>query len=816
MTLAPETVSVVVVDDGEDNADLPAALLEEYGHRVRVAYGGARALALLEQELPALPAPDLERHAVFVRGVVQGVGFRPFVHRLATCLELAGWVRNRAGGVVIEVEGTGERLTSFVERLRRECPPLARLEEIDIAPRRPTGDRTFRIEHSDASGRTDERFFAPDVAICEDCLRELFDSSNRRYRYPFINCTHCGPRLTIIRTAPYDRERTTMAAFAMCDACRAEYEDPRDRRFHAQPIACPACGPRLAFCDAEGRAIDVEPLSACRELLVSGQIVAVKGLGGYHLACDASKDVAVRTLRERKHRDEKPFAVMVPDLESARRLCHVSEAEAELLSSRHRPIVLLQRRLDAPIARSVAPNNPMVGMMLPYTPLHHLLVREYAGPIVLTSGNRSDEPIAFDDRDAVERLHCIADGYLTHDRPIHLRCDDSVARVMAGRASVLRRSRGHAPEPIRLSLAFPRRVLALGGHLKNTFALGRCVHAVLSHHLGDLGDYTAYRAFREAVAHYECLFAFKPEVLVHDLHPGYATTEYARERQSRAPGLRLLPVQHHHAHMASCMAENGLAGPVIAVAFDGTGYGTDGSLWGGEFLVGDYRTFRRAAHLRAVPLPGGEHAIREPWRMAVAHLVDCNEDAQRFIASAPPEAIRIVLRMIEKRINAPLTTSAGRLFDAVSALLGVRTRVSFEGQAAMELEWLATTSDASDSLRGVWASADDDVVDTRPIIRAIIGAVSRGESPADIARRFHNTLAEIIVGVTSRVRGATGIPDVVLTGGVFQNALLLHLARTRLTSLGLRVHTHSRVPANDGGLSLGQLAVAAATLEGGA
>jgi hydrogenase maturation protein HypF len=760
-----------------------------------------------------------ERCAVLVRGLVQGVGFRPFVFGLATRLQLGGFVRNRADGVLIEVEGDERRIARFLDRLRSGHPPMARIEELRTAEVSPRGDVRFVIEASDPSLQPEARFFSPDLGTCDACLEELFDANDRRYLYPFINCTFCGPRLTITRQAPYDRDRTTMQTFAMCQACRAEYEDPADRRFHAQPIACPACGPRLAARDGGGSPVDVDPLAFVQGLLLTSRVVGIKGLGGYHLACDATSEAAAHELRERKHREEKPFAVMVASLGAARRICHVSALEEEMLTSARRPIVLLRRLASAPIAPAVSPNNPLLGVMLPYTPLHHLIARASDRPFVLTSGNRSDEPIAFEDDDALKRLSGIADGFLTHDRPIHLRCEDSVARVIAGAPSILRRSRGHAPEPIRLPVRCRQRVLALGGHLKSTFALGRGDHAFPSHHLGDLDDWSACRSFRDAVAHYESLFAFEPEVIAHDLHPAYATTRYALER-GRAAGssVRLLAVQHHHAHMAACMAENGLHGPAIGVTFDGTGYGSDGSLWGGEFLVGDYRSVRRAAHLRAVPLPGGEQGIREPWRMAVAHLVDCGEAPEPFVPNIRPEALRIVRRMIDTGLHSPPTSSAGRLFDAASALLGLRHAVTFEGQAAMELEWLAGASDAEggypfeviDEAEGQLA------IDTRPLMSGMVDAVRRGDAPPSIARRFHDTVAEIIARVTARLRDQTAIEDVVLTGGVFQNALLLEMARRRLEALGLHVHSHARVPTNDGGLSLGQLAVAASALEGDA
>jgi hydrogenase maturation protein HypF len=762
-----------------------------------------------------------ERRAIAVRGIVQGVGFRPFVYGLAERLGLGGFVRNQTGTVWIEVEGDGPSLDRFLLLLSGQAPPLAHIDHLSWERRPPCGEERFRIEAS-AGDAGDAIFVSPDVAACADCLAEMFDPADRRYLYPFLNCTNCGPRLTIVTGAPYDRERTTMAAFPMCAACRAEYENPANRRFHAQPTACAACGPSLRALDAHGQPLaGADPLAAFAAALLAGRIGAVKGLGGYHLACDARSEEVVALLRRRKHREEKPFALMVRDVAEAEALCEVGPAERELLLSPRRPIVLLRKRHGAPgVAGSVAPRNPFLGIMLPYTPLHHLLLHALPGvPLVLTSGNRSDEPIAYEDDDALQRLAGIADVFLVHNRRIHVRCDDSVTRAVGGVELPLRRSRGYAPQPVPLPFECPCPLLAVGGQLKATFALGRGRHAFLSHHLGDLDHYEAFRAFVRDVDLYQQLFAVEPELLAHDLHPDYATTRYATERAAHA-GLRLLAVQHHHAHMASCMAEHGLDGPVLGVSFDGTGYGSDGAVWGGEFLVGDYRSFRRAAHLRYVGMPGGDQAIREPWRMAAAQLLDAGLSPGSLLPCGAgeegisPTALRVVEQMLERRLRTPPTSSAGRLFDAVAALAGVRRRVRYEGQAAIELEWLATEVPPDGSYPFDLTEGDSPesplVVDTRPLVRAIAGDVRRGTEPARIGRRFHTTMVEAIAAVCGRVRQGTGVADVVLSGGVFLNALLTEEVTARLCGDGFRVYRHRRVPPGDGGLSLGQLAVAAA------
>jgi len=749
-----------------------------------------------------------ERRAIGIQGIVQGVGFRPFVSMLASQLRLSGFVRNTSGSVEIEIEGDSSGLDRFLDELSHRPPPLAKIEKLSWSPQRPRGECSFHIIPSEASrlvGR-DSVFISPDVATCEQCITDIFDPANRRYFYPFTNCTNCGPRLTIVRRAPYDRCNTMMAGFVMCDACRMEYEDPSNRRYHAQPICCPRCGPQLKVVGRHGN-----PINLFADAMRQGQIGAIKGLGGYHLACDASNESAVRELRRRKHREEKPLAVMVADLAAAKAICHVDPTEAALLTGPQRPIVLLKKSSDNQmVCQAVAPGNPWLGIMLAYTPLHHILMRTLDGlPLVMTSGNRSDEPICSDDEQALTQLSDIADLFLTHDRPISIRCDDSVTRVVDQNEQPIRRSRGYAPQPIRLPMAFTSPTLAVGSQLKATFALGRENQAFVSHHMGDLDQFDAYRAFERDVQLYESFFDIHPRCIVHDLHPDYASTLYARRRASEQ-GLKLLAVQHHHAHMASCMADNGLDEPVIGVTFDGTGYGTDGTIWGGEFLIGDYRQFRRAAHLRTVGMPGGEQAIRQPWRMAASHLQDSGCDCPAWSVRRSASSLQIISKMLISGFNTNTTSSAGRLFDAVASLIGLRDECSYEGQAAVELESL--TASSSDQATYPW-QFEKDVVDTRPMIHAITTDISRGAEAAVIARRFHETVADLIAGVCKRLADETGLDAVVLSGGVFLNALLTGRTRRRLIKQGLRVFVHQQVPPNDGGLSLGQLAVACSTSE---
>jgi hydrogenase maturation protein HypF len=743
---------------------------------------------------------------VHVSGIVQGVGLRPFLYSLATSLGLAGSARNDSDGVVVDVEGPRRDVAAFLDRLVREAPPLAVIERVRAVPQPVTGAQRFAIADSRSAGER-SALIAPDIATCADCLGELFDRHDRRYLYPFINCSNCGPRFSIVRAVPYDRRFTTMAEFAMCGACAREYRDPRDRRFHAQPISCPACGPRLRLADRHGTARGGEPIGGAVALLRGGRVVAVKGLGGYHLAAAAADQAAVAALRERKHREDRPFAVMVRDLSAARQIAAIDAGEAALLSSAARPIVLLRRRADARLAEAVAPGNRCVGILLAYTPLHHLLCHHLREPLVLTSGNLSDEPIAHTDADAFSRLSGIADGFLTHDRAIHTRTDDSVTRLFRGRALPIRRSRGCAPQPIALPEPVRRPILACGAELKNTFCLAKGSHAFLSHHIGDLENYPTLEAHRQGIALFQQLFDVAPQVVAHDLHPEYLSTKLALE----LPGVERLGVQHHHAHIAACLAEHGAAGPAIGVAFDGLGYGLDGTLWGGEFLFADLAGFERLAYFTPVPMPGGSAAIRQPWRMAAAYLDAAGEDTSGDLAVAARNAARWpqVLELARRRLHAPLTSSVGRLFDAVSAMLGVRDAIHYEGQAAVELEQRADPSH-----RDAYAVGWDGPLPYRlrgtDLVRAAAEDLRAGLATEIIAARVHNGLAQAVVAVCSALRDATGVSLVALSGGVFQNLLLLERTVDGLAARGFRVLTHAQVPANDGGISLGQTAVAAA------
>jgi hydrogenase maturation protein HypF len=756
------------------------------------------------------------RCTVVLEGCVQGVGLRPAVYRLALRHELRGSVRNTLQGVVVDLEGGEGAIAAFLEDLGGFAPAGGAPRRRSVTWTQPTGAaRPFSFEASVHDGRA-ELVPVPDLAICDGCLAELVDRHDRRHRHAFVTCTTCGPRFTIVRTLPYDRGGTTMAGFAMCPDCRREYESPRDRRLHAETISCPRCGPALALRGSDGRLISAaDPIETAAAVLRRGGIVAVKGVGGYHFACAATQPAAVAELRRRKQRESKPLAVMVKDLAAARTLCDVSDEEAQLLTSAARPIVLLAKRPATEVASHVAPHIRELGVMLAYTPLHHLLLDAVDGPLVMTSGNATDDTIAHLDDDALDRLRGVADLFVLHDRSIHVPCDDSVARVVHGVPRLVRRSRGYVPLAVRLPVHASRPILACGGELKNTFALVRGPDAFPSQHLGDLSNERAYRSFVDAVEHFKRLLDVAPEVVAHDLHPAYRSTVYARSLD----GVERVPVQHHHAHIASCLADNAVDRRVIGVAWDGTGYGGDGQVWGGEFLLADLEDFERAGHFELVPLPGGDAAVREPWRMAAAFLQVAYGDAMAnldlaLVRRLDPAAWRTLGRAIDRALNAPPTSSAGRLFDAVASLLGLRDSVEYEGQAAMELEALAEPHADRTYPSGVTETDGTLVVRTQDVIRGIVEDLLRETPPATISARFHATLIDILLQVCTRLRRRTGIGAIALSGGVFQNAWLLGGALDTLETAGFEVYSHRNVPPNDGGLALGQAAVAARRISG--
>jgi hydrogenase maturation protein HypF len=751
----------------------------------------------------AVSAAPLRRVRLGVEGTVQGVGFRPHVHRLAGELDLAGWVRNDHRGVVAEVEGDPLAVAAFVRRIAADAPPLARVERVLAVEGVVTGQRGFAIVQSTAGGAADA-LVAPDAATCADCLRELADPADRRFRYPFVNCTNCGPRYTIVRGVPYDRPLTTMAGFEMCPACRSEYHDPADRRFHAQPNACPLCGPRARLLDGDGTELPDahDAVAAAAVALRRGAIVAVKGLGGYHLACLAEDPDAVRKLRARKHREDRPFALLAGDLAAARALVRLSPAAEALLLAPERPIVLAPRRADAAVAAAVAPGHPELGVMLPYSPLHHVLAADVGAPLVLTSGNVSDEPIAYRDEDALERLVGIADLFLVHDREIHTRVDDSVVRP----GMILRRSRGHVPRALALPVPATRHVLACGAELKSTFCLARDERAWVSHHIGDLKNVETLSSYGEGVDLLEQLFAVAPEIVAHDLHPDYLSTRFALALD----GVETVAVQHHHAHLAACLAEHGETGPAVGAIFDGAGLGTDATVWGGELLAGDLTGFERAGHLWPVRLPGGDSAARQPWRMACAWLAEALGEQPPLPAAlagrVDEQTWRAVAEMVRTGLASPVTTSTGRLFDAVAALCGLRTQVTYEGQAAIELE---ATCDPGE--QGAYElPVDGGVLDARPLVLAAARDVERGVAAGVVAARFHHGLADGTAAACASAASELGIETVVLSGGVFQNRRLLERTAVALRTAGLRVLVPERLPANDGGIAFGQAAVAAA------
>jgi len=774
----------------------------------------------------------IEVARISVRGIVQGVGFRPFVYRLAAKHNLKGYVYNTSEDVKIEVEGELEAIKQFQLELGIEAPPLAHIEGVAITHRPPIGYKNFEIRHSIAE-EGKYQLISPDIATCQACLSELLNPSDRRYRYPFTNCTNCGPRFTIIEDIPYDRPKTTMRYFQMCPQCQAEYENPLDRRFHAQPNACPKCGPKVELVDNQGKRIaGSDALASASQLLKRGKIVAVKGLGGFLLACDASNEAAVKTLRERKRRPSKPFAIMVNNVNEIKKHCYVSPEEEELLTCPQSPIVLMKWKAGSSVSREVAPNLEYLGIMLPYTPLHHILLKDTELPLVMTSGNLSEEPIAKDNDEALTRLSGIADYFLIHNRGIYSRYDDSVAIVERGTSQLVRRARSYAPYPIHLTFKC-RQVLACGAEMKNTFCLTRDNYAFLSQHIGDMENMETLEHFDNTISLYKKLFRSEPEIIAYDLHPDYLSTKYAQEL-SKSSNIKLIPVQHHHAHIASCMADNKLEASVIGVAFDGTGMGTDGYIWGGEFLVADYCSFDRVGHLEYLPLPGGDAAIKRPYRTAIGYVLSLlGKDTLKaiiangakhpqvaFIGEVSEIEIGIIKRQIESGLNSPLTSSMGRLFDAVAALMNIRGEINYEGQAAVELEMAAyachceehsdeaISNDKESYPYRIIVDEGMRIVQLRDLLSAIIEDLEQGVSSGRISVRFHNTIARMTDEMCRLIADETGINQVALSGGVFQNRLLLRKTIKLLENSGFQVFTHRQAPCNDGGISLGQAVVA--------
>ena len=747
------------------------------------------------------------RCRIIVKGTVQGVGFRPFIYNLAQALGLTGFVLNDARGVVIEAEGDIEKITWLVEAIKSRPPRLARIVSVDQEELDPAGYLKFEIVHSTGE-QEKEALIPPDVALCPDCARETFDPRDRHYQYPFTNCTNCGPRFTIITEVPYDRLRTSMATFPMCQDCAREYADPADRRFHAQPVACPVCGPQVELLDADGRPVPGDWRQNCWRILGEGKILAVKSLGGFHLCCDALNRQALRILRQRKGRSHKPFAVMFRNLEAVKRYCLVSEAEEQLLTSLQTPIVILQRHPGVAIPEELAPGLRTVGAMVPYTPLHLLLFQGPFDVLVMTSGNYSELPLCKDNERVFDELGGIPDYILLHNRPIVNRCDDSLAAVVAGEVQLLRRSRGYVPRPVAVPTGEGPPILGIGGEMKNTFCLLRRGQAFLSQHIGELESLEGEENLFSSLVNFQRLLGMEPEVIGYDLHPGYSSSRIAES----IPAKMRFGVQHHHAHLASCMAENGVETPVIGAILDGTGYGEDGNLWGFEILSGDYKSFTRHYHLAYAPLPGGEQGIRQPWRMAVSYLLTFLEDtgaasAQTFFGAKKRE-LDIVEYLVKKRFNSPLACGCGRLFDAVSALLGVCWEATYEGQAAIELGEIVLKPEEGEKLLSYPYSVEGEVISPVGVIAGVLDDLRSGLDRAVISTRFHNTVIAVVCDAVKRVAARTGLSKVVLSGGTWQNRYLFAVGKEKLAREGFEVLFHRQVPANDGGLSLGQAVIA--------
>ena len=747
-----------------------------------------------------------------INGIVQGVGFRPFVYRLANRYGIKGEVANTSTGVSIHVEGINENIDSFMEALRGDCPPLARITEIKACKDTIRGFSDFSISKSRKEDAT-STLIAPDSTVCSDCLEELFNPNDRRYLYPFINCTNCGPRYTIITDIPYDRPNTSMRAFRMCERCRTEYDDPMDRRFHAQPNACAECGPTVTLYDAKQKHVNTsDAIKKAAEFLKQGRVVAVKGLGGFHLTADAENGEAVETLRKRKHREEKPFALMAYSETEILQFAHIQPEERLILNTPQRPIVLLKKRHPHTISDAVSPRNRYFGTMLPYTPLHYILLGFDFTALVMTSGNISEEPIAIGNQEAFERLADIADYFLIHDRDIYVRSDDSILIHAGDAPRILRRARGYVPVPVRLENSFPP-ILACGAELKNTFCLTKGREVFLSQHMGDLENQQAYTFYQTTIEHMKRILDIEPEVIAYDLHPDYLSTQYALA----LPDKEKIGIQHHHAHIVSCMAENRLEGPVIGLSFDGTGYGEDGNIWGGEVMAAEPGRYSRTAHFSYVPMPGGSAAIKEPWRMAVSYLLDGFGDAYKdfnlpLLDTVEADRIRFIEKMIASRINTPLTSSLGRLFDGVAAIVGIRNRVLFEGQAAMELEMIADET-IVETYPYEWINEDPYKIQTVPIIRGVVADMQNRIPLPVISGKFHTTLIRMFSELCDEIRKENGLDRVVLSGGVFQNSILLFGLIRALEEIHFSVYTHKQVPTNDGGICLGQAVAAHAQIK---
>jgi len=751
------------------------------------------------------------RKNIIIKGIVQGVGFRPFIHKLVQNYNLSGWVLNSNQGVEIEVEGKTGEINSFVSDIKKKLPPLARIEKIEVNQLPLIGYKVFSIKKSIIKEENSFVLVSPDISICEDCLQELFDPHNRRFRYPFINCTNCGPRFTIIKDIPYDRKKTTMNNFKMCSLCQGEYDNIEDRRYHAQPNACADCGPQVSLYQNKIKLEGIDPIEKAVKLLKEGKIGAIKGLGGFHLACDATNNKAVARLRRLKNREAKPFAIMSFNLEKIVQYCKLGEKEKEWLVNRARPIVLLKKKEDILISPLVAPRNNYLGVMLPYTPLHYLLLKDNFTALIMTSGNITDQPIIGDNLKALDKLDGIVDFFLSYNRDIFNRCDDSVIKIINDNNVFFRRSRGFVPHPTILDFKL-KEVLALGGELKNTISFSKENYIFLSQYLGDLKSVETLEFFKESITSFKKMFRVKPEIIACDLHPDYLSTQYAEEIKVKK-GLKVVKVQHHHAHIVSCMAENNVKEKVIGVAYDGTGYGDDGNIWGGEFLLCDLKKYSRVGHLKYYSLPGGDKAIVEPWRMAYSYLYSIYGPKAKildidFNRRMDYDKLSIIEKMIDKNINSPLTSSCGRLFDAASSLIGVRDEISYEGQAAMELESFCASGMTERYKFSIYKEEEEFIIDPQEIFIDIITDLKKGLDKKVMATKFHNTVAEFTVDLCGKIRENTKINEIALSGGVFQNKYLTEKVVFLLEDKGFKVYIQRKVPPNDGGISLGQAVVA--------